>query len=101
MSSTKGMTRAPATTPTSRAVCWRQGVASTNWPVLRSCRLSLAITATAKTTAVTIRAKATTDGSAGTPAMASTPSISSEAMMMARMPTPDTGLFDEPISPAM
>ena len=41
------------------------------------------------------------DGSAGTPATAMTPSISSEAMTMARMPTPDTGLFDEPIRPAM
>ncbi len=59
------------------------------------------MTATAKTTAVTIRAKATTDGSAGRPAMARTPSIRTEAMTMARMPTPDTGLFDDPISPAM
>jgi len=63
--------------------------------------LSFEMTATAKTMAVTIRAKAITEGSAGTPAMASTPSISREAMMMARMPTPDTGLFDEPIRPAM
>ncbi len=59
------------------------------------------MTATAKTMAVTIRAKAMTEGSAGTPATARTPSISREAMMMARMPTPETGLLDEPISPAM
>ena len=95
------MTRAPATTPTIRAVCCRQGVAWTSWPVFRSCRLSLAMTATAKTIAVTIRAKAITDGSAGRPASCSTPSISREAMTMARMPTPDTGLFEEPISPAI
>ena len=63
--------------------------------------MSLEMTATAKTTAVTIRAKAMIDGSAGTPAIAMTPSISREAMMMARMPTPETGLLDEPIRPAM
>ena len=42
-----------------------------------------------------------TDGSAGRPARASTPNIRTEAMTMARIPTPDTGLLDEPIRPAM
>ena len=59
------------------------------------------MTATAKTMAVTIRAKATTEGSAGRPLIPSTTSISRDAMTMARMPTPETGLFDEPIRPAM
>ena len=34
--SRNGMTRAPAKTPTMRAVCWRHGVAATSWPVFRS-----------------------------------------------------------------
>ena len=59
------------------------------------------MTATANTTPVTIRAKAMIDGSAGTPEIAITPSISREAITTARMPTPDTGLLDEPIRPAM
>ena len=96
------MTADPATTPTTRATCCRQGVASTSWPVLRSCRLSLALTATARSMAVISRAKATSG-------LASPLTIKGLAMARvrraaprtARMAMPDTGLFDEPIKPAM
>ena len=48
---TGGITRAPKTTPITRATCCFHGVASTSWPVLRSCRLSFAIVAMQKTMA--------------------------------------------------
>ena len=51
-----GMTTAPASTPTISAACCFHGVASTSWPVFRSCRLSLAMVATLSSTAVTKRA---------------------------------------------
>ena len=57
-SSTGGITTDPASTPMISATCCFHGVASTSWPVLRSCRLSLATTETASSTAVTNSAKA-------------------------------------------
>ena len=51
----------------SSATCWRQGVASTSWPVLRSCRLSLEIVATLSSTAVTKSANATSAGAPAAP----------------------------------
>ena len=53
------MIAAPAITPITSATCCFHGVASTSWPVFRSCRLLLAMVATANTTAVTNSAKAT------------------------------------------
>ena len=47
------MIAAPAMTPMTSATCCFQGVASTSWPVFRSCRLLLAMAATANTTEVT------------------------------------------------
>ena len=96
-----GITAEPATTPITRATCWRHGVASTSWPVFRSWRLSFEMTATAKTMPVINSAKATIEGSAGMPKSCIAPSIRTDATRMARMPTPETGLFDEPIRPAI
>ena len=41
-----------AVTPASNAICWRQGVAPTSWPVFKSCKLLLELHATAKRMAV-------------------------------------------------
>ncbi len=58
--------------------------------------------ATAKTMAVTKRAKATRAGPPAGPTARLAPSSSSREMpITARMPTPESGLLDEPISPAM
>src|SRR3954467_3952733 len=46
------MTIAPAMTPMMSATCCFHGVASTSWPVFKSCKLLLAIAATLKITAV-------------------------------------------------
>ena len=51
--------------------------------------------------AVISSAKATIEGSAGMPNSCIAPSIRSEATRMARMPTPETGLLEEPMRPAM
>ena len=84
------------------ATCCRHGVAPTSWPVLRSCRLSLAMVATPKMIAVTNKAKATRLCDASTPI--SRPKMAtriSEMPSTVRMPTPDTGLFEAPIRPAI
>ena len=96
------MITAPAITPMTSATCCFQGVASTSWPVFRSCRLLLAIVATANTTAVTNSAKATSACWALAGRSERTPTTSSSAApITARMPMPESGLFDEPMSPAM
>src|SRR5580658_7605646 len=59
-----GMITAPARTPSTRATCCFHGVASTSWPVFRSCRLLFAMVATANTMAVTNKANATSACSA-------------------------------------
>ena len=94
------MTAAPAPTPTMSAICWRIGDAPTSCPVFRSCRLSFEMVAHANTIAVTNKAKATSTGRES--AVSGTTLARMEAQMtMARMPTPEMGLFDAPISPAM
>ncbi len=96
------MIAAPAITPITRATCCFHGVASTSWPVFRSCRLLLAMAAAANTTAVTNSAKATSAcwPLAGT--LACTLKTSSRAApMTTRIPIPESGLLEEPISPAM
>ncbi len=82
------------------AICWRRGDAPTSWPVFRSCRLSFEIVAHAKTMAVTNSANAT---SAGCTLAAGRSTITStlDPMTIARMPTPEIGLFDAPMRPAM
>ncbi len=57
--------------------------------------------ATEKTIEVTKRAKATRAGRPAGPTAWLAPTSSREMPMTARMPTPERGLFDEPISPAM
>src|SRR5439155_24214128 len=98
--STDGITDAPAATPTMSATCCRIGEAPTNWPVLRSCKLSFEIVAQANTIAVTKSAKATSAGRvSGVGDMATT---STDAQMtIDRIPTPEIGLFDAPMRPAI
>ena len=96
-----GMTIAPKITPRTSENCCRQGVAPTSWPVFKSWRLSLEIVATPNTTDVTNKAKATSAWVASGPAPGK-----SKARMIAipsteRIPTPEMGLFDAPMSPAM
>ena len=58
--------------------------------------------ATANTTEVTNNAKATSPLPASGDAWVWMPATSNNAATITtRMPTPDSGLFDEPISPAM
>ena len=96
-----GMTTAPKITPRISENCCRHGVAPTSCPVLRSWRLSFEMVATPNTTAVTNKAKATSALVWSAPA----PGNSSERMIAIpsteRIPTPEMGLFDAPISPAM
>ncbi len=96
------MTSAPATVPMASATCCFHGVASTSWPVFRSCRLSLATVAAAMMTEVTNSVNATSAGPALAGSIGLTPSAtSSAAEMTTMMPTPDSGLLLEPIRPAM
>src|SRR5687768_6214166 len=98
--STDGITAAPAATPTMSAICWRIGDAPTSCPVLRSCRLSFEIVAHANTIAVTKSENATSAwrvSSVGDTASA----ISAAQMTIERIPTPESGLLDAPMSPAM
>ena len=96
-----GMTSAPNTTPRTSATCWRHGVASTSWPVFRSWRLLLEMVATPKMMAVTNKAKATSDLVASPLACGKSAARISEMPSTERMPTPEIGLFDAPIRPAM
>ncbi|CFE02976.1 Uncharacterised protein [Bordetella pertussis] len=99
------MTAAPTTQPISSATCWRQGVAPTSQPVLRSCRLSFEMEATATTAEVVKIARAmpicSPCGVASRPSPRWMASMSSDTSTIATMPTPEIGLVDEPISPAM
>ncbi len=96
------MTMAPATTPTMSATCCRHGVASTNCPVFRSCKLSLEMVAAQNTTDVTNKAYATRAGPAELGRNGFTTNTKAKAApRTTRMPTPDRGLLDAPISPAM
>src|SRR4029434_5183016 len=96
------MTNEPAMTPKINATCCFHGVASTNCPVLRSCKLLLAIAATLKITAVVKSANAISALLASGDTYGFTPITSSNAApITTKMPMPDNGLFDEPINPAM
>src|SRR6185503_9048964 len=83
-----------------RAICCRIGDAPTSWPVFRSCRLSLEIVAQAKMIATMNSANATravrfaSDGDIVSARIEANVTID-------RIPTPEIGLFDAPISPAM
>lgn len=100
-SSIGGMTSAPITTPITSATCWRHGVASTSCPVLRSCRLSFEIVATQSSTAVTKSAYATSCVAPDRPLLFAIASTSKEAPNTAKIASPETGLFDDPIRPAI
>ena len=96
------MIAAPASTPITSAHCCLAGVASTSWPVFRSCRLLLAIAAAANTIEVMNSANATSAFSLLAGSCERRPSTSSSAALITTMmPMPDSGLFDEPIRPAM
>ena len=95
------MITAPKTTPSTSATCCRHGVASTSWPVFKSCRLLFEIVATPNTTAVTNNAKATSDLDASPLACGKIMARISEMPTTDRMPTPEIGLFDAPIRPAI
>src|SRR6185295_235779 len=98
--STQGITDAPAATPTMSAICWRIGEAPTSWPVFKSCKLSFEIVAHAKTIAVTKSAKATSAGRVSV--VGDTAKTSTDAQStIDRMPTPEIGLLEAPISPAI
>src|SRR3954467_1263127 len=76
------------------------GDAPTSCPVFRSWRLSLEIVAHANTIAVTKSARATSAWRVA--AVGETASANTDAQMtIDRMPTPEIGLFDAPIRPAM
>lgn len=96
-----GITSAPTATPATSAICCRHGVASTSWPVLRSCKLSFEIVATQSSTAVTNSAYAIICGTPGAPALRAIASTTSDAPSTERIASPETGLFDDPIKPAM
>ena len=96
-----GMTRDPKITPRTNATCCRHGVASTNWPVFRSWRLLFEIVATPNTIAVTNRANATSALEASPLTPGKSKARISEMPTTARMPTPEMGLLDAPIRPAI
>src|SRR6185295_3061329 len=82
------------------AICWRIGEAPTSWPVFKSCKLSFEIVAHAKTIAVTKSAKATSAGRVS--GVGDTARMIVEAhSTIDRIPTPEIGLFEAPMSPAM
>lgn len=91
----------PNATPITNATCCFHGVAPTSWPVLRSCRLSLEMVATPKVMAAANSVNATSAVDCPLSARPKTTLINTAAMRTVRMPTPEIGLFDEPISPAM
>src|SRR6266567_5187610 len=92
----------PNQTPITSATCCFHGVASTNWPVLRSCRLLFAIAATLKITAVVKSANAINALPESGDTYGFTPITSSNAApITTSIPIPDSGLLEEPIRPAM
>ena len=98
--STGGMMREPKSTPMTKATCCFQGVAPTSWPVLRSWRLSLEIVAIPKTMAVVNKVKATSVAVSAGSWEPTTDTIRA-AVMATKMPTPEIGLLEAPIRPAM
>src|ERR1700747_3427562 len=97
-----GITTAPAKTPTTKEACCRQGVAFTSWPVFKSCRLSFDMVGTEKTIAVTNNEKATrADDPADPRSTWAINIITNEAPMTAKMPTPERGLLEKQMSPAI
>src|SRR6202046_4114187 len=91
------MTAALATTPIQSITCWRQGVAPTSCPALRSCRLSPA-------TAAALHTTAPMNTTATAPIEDLPPTIhmsTSEANRMVQIVMPETGLFEDPTSPAI
>src|ERR1700692_3749701 len=91
------MTAALATTPTQSITCWRQGVAPTSCPALRSCRLYPA-------TAAALHTTAPMNTTATAPIADLPPTIhmrTREANRMVQIVMPETGLFDDPTRPAM
>src|ERR1700758_1750645 len=97
-----GITTAPATTPTTNEACCRQGEAFTSWPVFKSCRLSFDMVATEKTIAVTNNEKATrADDPAEPRSIWAINIITNEAQIPAKIPTPESGLWEEPMRPAI
>ena len=89
-----------APTPTMSAICCRIGEAPTSCPVLRSCRLSLEIVAHANTIAVTNSAKAISACELSGEGERKVARIVAKETID-RIPTPEMGLFDAPMSPAM
>ena len=76
------------------------GEAPTSWPVFRSCRLSFEIVAHAKTIAVMKSAHATRAGRVS--GVGGTAITNADAHSTTeRMPTPEIGLFEAPMRPAM
>ena len=82
------------------AICCRRGEAPTSCPVFRSCRLSFEIVAHANTIDVTNSANATSTGRVASVGVIATASVDAQSTID-RMPTPEIGLFDAPMSPAM
>ena len=98
---TGGITIDPNTTPIINATCCRHGVASTNWPVFRSCKLSFEIVAIPNTTAAVNSVYATKAGAFVSCSFPVTTLMSSAEANTTMMPTPEIGEFEAPINPAM
>src|SRR5580698_4190073 len=96
-----GMTSDPTMTPASNATCCFQGVAPTSWPVFKSCKLSFAIVATHNRIAVTNNEYATSACPSATTFEPASASSNNDAPITARIAKPETGLFEEPINPAI
>ena len=94
-----GTVTVAAATPASNATCWRHGAAPTSWPVFKSCRLLLELQATANRIAV-MKSAIATRGFAAMAGEKTAPGTSA-VPTTARMPTPEMGLLEEPIRPAM
>ena len=95
------MTKAPVITPTISAICCRQGVAPTIWPVFRSCMTSPAIAALLATTAA-ISNVAYINSSCPKPrkydpTIHTSPTVNNNVAIV----IPDTGELLEPTTPAI
>src|SRR3954468_20565570 len=91
------MNSAQDTEPMASITCWRHGVAPTRYPAFRSCRLSPATQAAQHTTAPIMTA-ATGPMVEDLPRNATSTSAANRIVAIVM---PDTGLLDEPTSPAM
>ena len=99
--STGPMTSAPTVTPTTSAVCWRQGVAPTMFPVFRSCMTSPAMALEEATTAAMSNVARMSSSVARLRMRSPTTQTRRTVNSMVAMVMPDTGEFDEPTTPAM